>query len=111
MEIVSPSDFKIKISAIKDSEGNLVSPQDVYINIILTARYGNPYVCTWTKDITTSKNVEYDEDNDTLYLIVEDYNLKGQVYMRLGTATDDSAFKDGKWNWWQKEMPLDIKIV
>lgn len=106
MEIISPSDFKLRITSITDTEGNTLSPSEVYLRFIITARYGSPYECLWTKNPRTSKNIEYDAENDTLYLIIENYNLKGQVSMKVGTAIEDSAFKDGMWNWWAKEKPI-----
>ena len=106
MEIVSPSDFKLRITSITDTTGNVLSPSEVYLYFVITARYGKPYECVWTKNVTTSKNIEYDSENDTLYLIVENYDLKGQVSMKVGTAIEDTAFKDGMWNWWAKEKPI-----
>lgn len=111
MEIVSPSDFKLKITSITDTEGNSVSPSEVYLKFIVSTRYGNPYECVWTKNPETSKNIEYDAENDILYLIVEDYELKGQVMLQVGTAIEDSAFKDGMWNWWAKAKPITNVII
>lgn len=111
MDIVAPSDFKIKIKSIKDNTGQVLNPSDVYLYFIISDKYEHTYEAKWMKDNADSVNVYLDEQDGLLYVVVQDYNLKGQLFIKIGTAADDDHFKDNLWNWWDTPKSLNTKII
>lgn len=111
MDIVAPSDFKIKLTHIYDADGNELLPSDIYLYFIISDKYEHTYEAKWMKDNAGSDCVYLDEEDGLLYIVVQNYNLKGPLFIKIGTAVDDSHFKDNLWNWWAAPKKLDINII
>lgn len=109
MDIVAPSDFKIRIKSIKDKDGIVLQPSDVYLYFVISDKYEHTYEAVWKKQDQGSVNV-YEEDG-MLYIVVQNYNLKGQLFLKVGTATEDDHFKDNLWNWWSSPKTLQTNII
>ena len=111
MDIVAPSDFKIKLTHIYDSDGNELLPSDVYLFFVVTDKFGHSYEAKWVKDNTGSVNVYQDSEDGLLYIVFENYELRGQLFIKIGTAVEDEHFVDNAWQWWATPKKLDINII
>lgn len=117
-QIVFPSDFKIRIKSVVDQERQAIEEvRDYpYLMFIILDNYGGSYKAIYSPNESERLNVEIKEEEiegttkEVLYVDVENYSLKGNLKIKIGTAVDDTAFKDNKWNWYGtiKDLPAIV---
>lgn len=108
-----PSDFKVRINSITGKDGQVIPPETIYMDITYRDKCGRTYKCVWDPSGTDTKKVELHDDDGLLYVIFEDYQLKGDLDWKIDTRVDDEHddFKDGKWNVYGSYKPAKITIV
>lgn len=117
-QIVFPSDFKIRINSVVDQERQAIEEVEdyPYLMFIILDNYGGSYKAIYSPNESERLNVEVKEEEiegttkEVLYVDVENYSLKGNLKIKIGTAVDDTAFKDNKWNWYGtiKDLPAVV---
>lgn len=117
-QIVFPSDFKIRINSVVDQERQAIEEVEdyPYLIFIILDNYGGSYKAIYSPNESERLNVEIKEEEiegttkEVLYVDVENYSLKGSLKIKIGTAVDDTAFKDNKWNWYGaiKDLPAVV---
>lgn len=112
IDIVFPSDFKIRINSIVDGEDTPIPFYEYpYLIFLITDNYGGAYKAIYSPVESERINVEVDTDNEIVYVIGENYLLKGNLKIKIGVAVDDIAFKDNKWNWFGAAKDLNARII
>ena len=117
-QIVFPSDFKIRINSLVDQERQAIEEVEAYpyLMFIILDNYGGSYKAIYSPNKSERLNVEIKDEKiegttkEVLYVDVENYSLKGNLKIKIGTAVDDTAFKDNKWNWYGtiKDLPAIV---
>lgn len=118
-QIVFPSDFKIRINSVVDQERQAIEEVEdyPYLIFIILDNYGGSYKAIYSPNESERLNVEIKEEEiegttkEVLYVDVENYSLKGNLKIKIGTAVDDMAFKDNKWNWYGKIQDLPAIVI
>ena len=113
IQIKYPSDFKVRINSITGKNGDPISPDDIYMAITYRDKSGRTYDAVWDPAGIETKNVERHQDDDLLYVIFENYQLKGDLEWKIDTRLVDGYgdFSDGKWNVYGSYKPAKITIV
>ena len=108
MDIITPSDFKIRITRILDNNETPyeINPYDVYLIFKIVDKGGNEYIAISDPFGNNSKNTVINSEDGKLYVVVENYRLKGELSWKIGTKVPDSDFKDGEWRWFASYQPL-----
>lgn len=107
--VYSPSDIKIKINSIVDSQGRPIPVNSLYLKFEIKDQYCSTYSAVYDPSGVNSEHTYF--DGTTLYVLIENgYKLKGDLQWRIGTRTQDSAFIDGIWDWYSNFKPLNITI-
>lgn len=105
MQIVFPSDIKLKINSVRDSEGTVISPSNYpYLIFSFVDDFGGAYRCIYDPAGTNSSGAKLVDD--VLYVTIEQYKLKGKLSFKVGTKEGDEAFNDGSWKWYGEFKPL-----
>ena len=114
IQIKYPSDFKVRINSITGKNGDPISPDDIYMAITYRDKSGRTYDAVWDPDGVDTKNIVKHNDDGLLYVIFENYQLKGDLEWKIDTrVSGESAddFSDGKWNVYGSYKPAKITIV
>lgn len=114
MIINSPSDFKIRVNHIYDIHGNPIDISTVNIFFKIKDNYGNTYEARYfcsdpSKNFNTY--IQGDEGEEVLYVLVENYSLRGRLTWQIGTVVPDIMFPDGDWKTFNKYKDLGIDII
>lgn len=104
MDIIFPSDIKIRITSIKDAEGNILQPSDIFLIFHIKDNNGNDYFAISDPEGTETKNTKIEDGY--LYVAIENYKLRGNLNWKIGTKVADSVFPDGYWQWFDKFQPM-----
>lgn len=112
-DIVFPSEFKIKITSVLDENGANIpyGSQDfpVHVNFVVMDNYGGTYLAIYDTEASKCKNVYVEDDH--IFVVVQNYKLKGNLKIKVSIAKADDNFKDGTWDAWGKPTPLPANIV
>lgn len=113
IEIIYPSDIKIKITEITDGSGSpVVIPDELpYLKFIFADEFGGFYECVYDPQGTDTKGVKYNEDEGYLAVTITDYKMKGALKYKVGVKLDDADFSAGKWRFFGDFVELDAKVV
>ena len=96
--VTAPSYFKIVLSDIKDASGNVVDLSQTGVSFLFVDNYSNKYVCVYDPiNIENTKNVVYNEDDNTLTLIFQDYKLRDRLRVKICSFVFDSDFDGDIW--------------
>lgn len=96
--ITAPSFFKIELGEITDESGNLIDLSQNGIVFTFADNYSNFYNCVHDPfDETKSSNVVYDQENNSLTLIFQNYKLRDRLKLKICNFTEDSDFTEGVW--------------
>ena len=111
IQIIYPSEIKIKIPVITDGEGNIVPVQDYpYMKFLFIDDYNCIYECIYDPEGTHSKGAKISDG--TLYLTIESgYKLKGRLRYKIGVRISDDVFSDGEWEWFGEFKNAGINVV
>ena len=108
MDIIHPSDIKIRITSIKDSEGNILTPNDIFLIFLIRDKFDNEYVAIHDPSGVETKNTKVEDG--VLYVAIENYKLRGEISWKIGTKIQDEVFPDGYWQWFDKYQNMGINI-
>lgn len=111
IQIKYPSDFKVRINSITGKNGDPIPPEDIYMTITYRDKSGRTYDAVWDSSGAETKNVIRNSEDQLLYVIFEDYQLKGDLEWKIDTRVGDEDFNDNKWNVYGSYKPAKITIV
>lgn len=107
--IVFPSDIKLKVNSLKDKDGNDIDVMSVFLVFDIFDQYHNHYYATSDPEGAKSKNTYF--DGEYLFVLIENYKLKGELYWKVGVVGEDESFPDGNQKTWGKCQKLNINII
>ena len=110
IDIVFPSDFKIRINSLEGINSVIPFENYPFLQFLIIDNYGGSYKAIYNP-IDHTKNINVKTDGTYLYVIVENYKLRGALKIKIGIAGTDSDFFDGKWNWYDSAKSLNVNIV
>lgn len=110
MDIQRPSDIKLKVNSIKDSEGVDIDVSVVYLMFIIRDKYGHKLFATSDPLGTDSVNTIIGDDG-FLYILIENTNLQGCLEMSTGIREDDPEFPDGYCQTFSEFKSLNINYI
>lgn len=108
MDIIFPSDFKIRVTSILDNQTPPVEvlPDEIFLIFKIADKSGGEYTAISDPEGDKSINTVINPNDGLLYITVEHYKLKGELYWKIGTKISDNDFKDGDWKWFGEYQPL-----
>lgn len=107
--IVFPSDIKLKVNSLKDKDGNDIDVMSVFLIFDIFDIYNNHYYAVSDPEGVKTHNTYFDGNN--LYVVIENYKLRGELSWKVGIVSDDEMFEDGNQKTWGKCQKLNINIT
>lgn len=116
-----PSDFLVRINSITGKDGVPIELDDIFIDITYMDKSGRSYQAAWDPSKTAEENrrtntIKTEESvggktKEFLYVVFENYNLKGKLDWKIDTRAINEKFSDGYWNVYGNFAPTNINIV
>lgn len=109
MNIKKPSDFKLRINSIVDSEGTAIDVATSYLIFIIKDKLGHKYEAISDASGTDTRNTAIVDG--VLYVTVENCDLYGTLSMSVGIKSADTTYADGYCTTFSQFQPLNIEYV
>lgn len=112
VQITAPSYFKIVLTDIKDTSGNLIDMESTGISLLFVDNYANKYICVYDPiNPENTKNSVYNSEEGTLTLIFQDYKLRDRLKVKICSFVVDEDFEGDIWKSFDSFEQVKITIL